>query len=193
MHDPLVTITNFMLTIQCAVFAWYLRHVPIGVSYFVVLGLAALLGGLVHGFAPDSQLLWGATLLTLGLAAVTSYLLALWAAGGSSRYFMPLRAGLALVYLGYAAWIILIDRVFLVAILFYLPAMLILLAVCVWRRLWWGSAGVGLTLMASALQAAHVSLLGLHHNTLYHLVLMGAGYGLYRFIREVAQARTSRP
>ena len=85
--EPDVTLTDFALAAECLVFVilLYKYGKQFGalrgwfVLFFAATGLSALFGGLVHGFFLDEQtmghrLLWPATLIGLGLAAVAGWL-----------------------------------------------------------------------------------------------------------------------
>lgn len=189
--EPDVTLTDFALAIECAWFAVWLqrnrtRGEPFGLSFIVffgAVGLAALLGGITHGFLPDPQhwltrIVWRGTLLAIGAAALASW----WIGARLSLPEKPARwitifaaAGFAL----YAVFVLFISQSFLVAIAHYLPAaaFLLLAFIIAHRRrpsgfLLAGIAGVTLTFVAAGVQQGGI---GLHptyfnHNALYHLI-----------------------
>ena len=78
--EPDVALTDFGLTIEClALAAWLHWRTPMNpmrtwfVIFFAALGIAALLGGITHGFLDDPRstlygLTWSATLLAIGIA-----------------------------------------------------------------------------------------------------------------------------
>ena len=80
-----VALTDFGLTIEClALAAWLHWRTPMNplrtwfVIFFAALGIAALLGGITHGFLNDPRsalygLTWSATLLAIGIAAVATW------------------------------------------------------------------------------------------------------------------------
>lgn len=187
--EPDVTLTDFGLAIECALLALLLHRVPTGalrfrlclVVFFCAVGLAALLGGIDHGFLLDktSRLhtaVWKGTLVAIGVCA-----LAAWLAGAELIATGPARwikAGAVVLFVGYLFAVARSDR-FLVAIVHYLPAVVFLLAVFSWQYVRGreppflrGVVALLLTFAAAAVQQAHV---GLHpvffdHNALYHLI-----------------------
>lgn len=193
--EPDVTLTDYGLAIECAVLASLLwRSGDAGgpvrawfTLFFASVGLAALMGGTVHGFFPDVETagyrgLWSATLLAIGVAA-----LAAWGAGARIQFAgalarrITMLAGLLLA--GYAILVFFVTDTFLTAIIFYLPAAVFLWIVLLFayrrtqnRRVLAGTIGLGLTFVASGLQQSGV---GLHpvyfnHNALYHLIQAAA-------------------
>jgi hypothetical protein len=191
-HEPAVTLTDFALTLECGVLAVLIArtHPAPGarrlawriVLLFLSVGLAALCGGLVHGFLPDetsaaNRGLWAVTLAAIGLSA-----LALWALGAQLLLEpRPARRleGLALIaWLGYAALVAAGARDFRVAVLGYLPAVAFAIVSTLAGRRWPAAGrrrvlgGLILTLVAAGIQQGR---LGLHpiwfdHNALYHAV-----------------------
>ncbi len=186
-----VTLTDYGLAIECAIFAVALRRRPPArpwlrrgfVIFYAAVGTASLLGGTVHGFFPDPEsagrrLLWPATLLAIGLAG-----LAIWGLAAGLQ-FAPRTARLAagaaaLVFLGYAAIVLFVSQGFWVAIVYYLPASAAFLAVLLARyartsdrRLIPAMTGIVLGFAASAIQQLGIALHPLYfdHNALYHLV-----------------------
>ncbi len=208
--EPDVTLTDYGLAVECAVLACWLwrRGDPRQLlrawlaMFFASVGMAALLGGTVHGFFLDAEtagyrVLWPATLLAIGVAA-----LAAWGAGARIQFGWPLArrittlAGLLLA--GYAILVLFVTQTFLTAIVFYLPAAVFLLIVffLAYRRtrnhqVLAGTIGLGLTFVASGLQQSGV---GLHpvyfnHNALYHLMQAAALFLIYRGARWFVTAR----
>lgn len=198
--EPAVTLTDWALTAECACCMIVLARQPrdndplrrAGIAFFGATGVAALLGGVVHGFFPGPkphpwrQPLWAATLLALGASGAAAWTIAarvaLWP--GQSRPVLLLGA---LGYLTYGGIILSGRQTFAVAIAGYLPANLFLLGAFGARFARRGEraagaalAGIILTLLASGVQQFR---LGLHprycdHNTLYHL-LMGIALPLF--------------
>jgi hypothetical protein len=189
--EPDVTLTDFALAIECGIFAlWLARGLRADTSIrssFVVLfaasALAALLGGISHGFLPDAvtlpaQIVWLGTLAAIGVAAVACAIL-------GARLILPARAirGVAAVagilLIVYLAVILLVSRSFTVAIAGYAPAMAFLLIAfaIAWRRTGAaahlaGAAGVALAFVAAAVQQARIEIdpVYLGYNALYHLI-----------------------
>ncbi len=189
--EPDVALTDFGLAAECALFAGWLqwgtlRDSPLRawfVVLFAALGVGALLGGITHGFLPDatsdaSRVAWVATLVAIGVAA-----LATWAVGarvlfanGTARWFVT--AAVLLFVLNVAA-VLYVSQSFIVAIVFYAPAMVFALIafVLVYRSsgrslLLFAVAGIVLSLVAAVIQQTQTGIpsLRLTHNALYHLV-----------------------
>lgn len=180
MSEPAVTLTDFALAIECWVFAVLLLRGPAEPVrrwwslFFATVGLAAFIGGLVHGFFPGDDTLWIATMLTLGVAGMAAWVL------GSLLLAVPgIRVAAMVLLVIYAAVVLFVRREFLIAILMYLPATLFLLVamITVWMRersrpLAVGIAGLVLTFVAAAVQQLKVAVhpVFFDHNALYHLI-----------------------
>lgn len=194
MLEPDVTITDYLLSLACAVFAWWCAYRRADafrwyVLFFVTLSLASLFGGTVHGFVPSgawSDLLWCGVLLSLGGTAVAMWGIttALGCPPALARLVMRVVALLALVYL---AVVVGGMRAFWISIIAYLPAAVGMLVVYSRQRhrpgpWWWGIAGVVLTFVAAGVQVAQVALhpLWFNHNALYHLIQVVALFGIAR-------------
>jgi hypothetical protein len=189
--EPDVALTDFGLALECAGFAaWLYRRGPDDallrpsiIAFFAALGLAALLGGVAHGFLPDPQspgyrFIWNSTLLAIGVAALAG-----WSLGArlllSEVAARRLMAAAGAVFVGYVTVVLLVSQSFTVAVIHYLPAAAFLLASFILsymqrrdRSLLTGSAGVGLSFVAAAVEQTKT---GLHpvyfnHNALYHLI-----------------------
>ena len=189
--EPDVALTDFGLAAECALFAGWLvwrgaAGSPLGrwfVVLFVALGIGALLGGVTHGFLPETgsdaaRMVWNATLMAIGVAALAS-----WAVGAhvlfaenTARWIMT---AAALVLMLNVAVVLYVSQSFQVAIAFYAPAMIFALAAFVLAYgasgnavLLFAIAGIVLSLVAAVIQQTHtgIAALGLTHNALYHLV-----------------------
>jgi hypothetical protein len=192
--EPDVTLTDYGLTLECAVLMGSLwRRGPPGrvrtwfVVFFGSTGLAALLGGTVHGFLPDGQtragaLLWRATLLAIGLAATAA-----WQVGAgvalSRRTARWLSIAAMTDLIAYGALVILVTQRFSIAIVNYLPAVLFLLGAfgAVYQRtrarpVLVAMAGLALTFVGSGIQQARITVhpVYFNHNALYHLIQAAA-------------------
>jgi hypothetical protein len=189
--EPDVTLTDYFLALECAVFACLLyfkndRLKPFRLWFAIFLGalsLAAALGGTVHGFFVDEstagyKILWPATLVALGLAALAGW-------GISSRMiFSPETArktagAAAVLFLVYSVVVVFVNQSFLVAILHYLPSVFFLLIawLSVYRRARSGRAlagvfGLALFFVAAGAQQARIALhpVYFNHNALYHVI-----------------------
>jgi hypothetical protein len=189
--EPDVALTDFALAVACAGFAawlqfWSISRSPLRApfaAFFAAVGLAALLGGITHGFLSDQWsvlygTVWSSTLIAIGIAACASWII-------GARLILPdSTARRVAVFAGsmlalYAVIILFVSRSFAIAIAHYIPAAVFLLIVFIlaYRRrptsfLMAGIAGVALTFVAAAIQQGGV---GLHrtyfnHNALYHVV-----------------------
>jgi hypothetical protein len=207
MLEPDVTLTDAGLALECAAFAVLLargRAAPargVFAAFFAVLAASAALGAAEHGFVADKHSLaeavvWSATLLAVGLAAVTG-------AVAGARLVLAPRASRAVTVAatvalaGYALAIVAGERRFSVAVAFYLPAATFLLAAfgiaarrARSRALAAGAWGMALTFVASALQQGRVALHPryLDHNALYHLVEAVALWLVFRGARAVVDS-----
>jgi len=192
--EPAVTLTDYGLAIENAVFAYLLRTGAGGGAvtrrfavFFAAGAAAALAGGTVHGFFLDAEtigarLLWPATLIAVGICAAAA-----WAAG--ARLALPpgparvvtIAAGVDLAV--YAAVVLFVTRAFVVAVVNALPAAAFLLAAFVLRHRRTGeraalvaALGLGLTFAAAGVQVGRVGLdpVLFDHNALYHVVQAAA-------------------
>lgn len=203
MLEPDVTLTDYALALECVVFcALLLRggpwHQPLRrwwVFFFASIGVAALIGGTVHGFLPGNAALWTATLLTLGATSLAAWMI------GSYLLALPaIRRAAVVLLLVYVAVVLFVRQEFLVAIAMYLPATLFLLVAMVRvhrttreRAVAIGIGGLALTFVAAAVQQLKV---GLHpvyfnHNALYHLIQFVALWLLFIAARRLSTAPAS--
>jgi hypothetical protein len=157
------------------------------IHFFISVGIAAALGGAVHGFLPDETtvayaVLWRATLLSIAYTAVAA------AMAGAHVLHGPVVkkvvqavavAGLAV----YAVVVIFISQEFRNAMFAYLPCTVFLLAafVIVWsqsrsRAALLGVSGMLLTFVAAGVQQSSIAVPELHldHNAIYHIIQAGA-------------------
>ena len=87
--EPAVTLSDWALTIECTCCAALLARQPArnslrraGIALFAATGVAALLGGIVHGFFPGDRPhrlrdpLWAATLLAIGGGGAAAWTIA---------------------------------------------------------------------------------------------------------------------
>lgn len=208
--EPAVTLTDYGLAVECAVFAALLmRRDPSDrtqrfwfVVFFGSIGAASLLGGTVHGFFPDTagighSVLWSATLLAI---LVTS--LATWMIGAVlllNERGATLVRHLAIAQLAIFSFVVLfVRREFFIAIIAYLPATLFLLIALIvayrsrrLRQLRWGITGLILTFVAAAIQQLHI---GVHpyyfdHNALYHVIQAAALWMIFLGAMSIVSAQ----
>jgi Family of unknown function (DUF6962) len=187
-----VALTDFALTLECGVFASLLPSAGpetrwLG-RFFAATALASVAGGVVHGFYPEttafSRVLWAATLLAIGAAALCA-----WAAGAyilaGARVARWLVATAGIAFAAYALIVVRGAEAFVLAIYAYAPAALFLLIAfgvlfgrTRARPALAGVVGLALTFVAAWVQQAHVTMrTGLSHNALYHLI-QGAALAL---------------
>ncbi len=195
-----VSVSDFLLAGFSGVLAYRLISRPTEMPrtrrwFAIVLGaiaVSSLLGAISHGFLPEEHgglgaLLWRGTLMLLGPAAVGLCMLAcllLFRPGTVER-----ARALALIMLGIYVGLVLFEyHEFVIALLLYLPATLMLLAgfVLRWRQgqsfAVDGAIAMVLTLVAGLLQYLHIGIhpVYLNHNALYHVIQGIALYFLYR-------------
>ena len=190
LHEPSVALTDLGLALECSLFVFLLPaqapNTAVARAFrilFATLAFAAFLGFVVHGFLVDKsalpyRLAWAATLLSIGVAALATTLIAarLCCSATTAQWIVR---GAVLLLIGYAGLVVIGYRHYGLAVAFYLPATLFLfgaLALRYWRSRAAGSllgiAGLALSLLAAGIQQLNI---GLHpeyldHNTLYHLV-----------------------
>jgi hypothetical protein len=190
MYEPDVTLTDYGLAVECAVFAFALlrtagHQIALrlgGTGFFLFLGLSAAIGGTVHGFCSSEEtttcaVLWVMTLETVGLAAAS-----LWVSGAMllSEKIAPRLCVLAVPLLTiYSIAVLLVTQSFWIAFTAYLPAMLLLLLGLLTTRLSlsWKSRLIGVVGVLVSLSSCVVQFLkiGLHpvyltHNALAHVI-----------------------
>jgi hypothetical protein len=178
--------------------------------FFFAIAAASMIGGAVHGFAPDQstvagRVLWTATMIAVGAAALGA-----WGIGATIGHTLGLSARLAQIviwtaiaeFVLFARAIILGARSFRLAIIDYLPAVLFLLAVfaigCLRRRdpgYLPGALAMAVTILAAAVQQSNAAIatLGLAHNALYHLIQGVALLLLYISARHLTRPRNAGP
>jgi len=208
--EPDVTLTDYALALECALLARLLWSGPAAsalrgpfVAFFASIGWSALAGGTVHGFFLDEtsaghRLLWPATLLGIGTAAVAA-----WIAGARMLLGAPVARAVAwaavLALAAYAARVLSGSQEFRVAVLFYLPAVLFLtVAHAVLfvrtraREIGIGLGGLGLGFAAAFLQQARVALHPVYftHNAVYHVLQGIALFLIFLGARRLAREET---
>ena len=201
MTEPGVTLTDYLLALECGAFALWLQRGapdtralrPAFVLFFAAASLAALLGGTVHGFfghegSAGFRLLWPATLLSIGCGATAGWLI-----GGrltfSAAVARRVAVGAWLLLSVYAVAVLGGAWEFWVAVAAYLPAALCMLVGfgLEWRRRQSRAALRGVLGMLLTFAAAAVQQLGIaphptyfDHNALYHSVQAFAFFYVFR-------------
>lgn len=189
--EPDVALTDYGLAVECALFAHLLcrRHSTRGplrrwfALFFGATGAAALAGGTVHGFflnetTVGSAILWPATLLAIGLAA-----LAAWGIGARILFSKPvarwITLGAAAQLVVYGVVVFSVTQEFVAAVLDYLPAAVFLAIAFATaymrsreRPVLVGLAGLALTFVAAVVQQGGLALhpVYFNHNALYHVI-----------------------
>lgn len=202
MTDVDVTLTDYALAILCgwlALASHRTSRPPIRgwlVAFFAAAGAAPLLGGTVHGFfeaegTTGHAILWPATLLAIGAAAVAAW--GLGARVGGGRFAGAVTAAALASFPLYAVFVLSGADDFRVAVLYYLPAVVSLTASfgiayrrepTRARRL--ALVGLLLSFAAAAVQQLRVPIHPrfFDHNALYHLIQAAGFVAFYRGARE---------
>jgi hypothetical protein len=212
MNEPDVTLTDYCLAIECALFVFLLyqkaRKAPLRfwfILFFASTGLAALVGGTVHGFFLDPgavgyHILWQITLIAIGLTAMATWTIAarLWFTPPVARQVSVLAAVEFALYVGL---VLVFTTNFSVAVLNYMPPAIFLLIVfsalyadMQTPQLLAGVIGVALTFMAAAVLAAGIALhpVYFNHNALYHAIQAFALLMIFRTAYWLAKEYPTR-
>jgi hypothetical protein len=210
MTEPDVTLTDYGLAAECALFAWLLarrdgsdpRLRARWMLFFVAGAIATAAGGTVHGFFLDPTTAGARLLWPLALLAVGGSGLAAWAIG--ARLLLTPAGARTVEGVAVAAWVAYGGAVlggahaFEVALGAYLPATLFLfVAVALeYRRtrqpaFLAGLVGLGSTLVAAAVQHGRLAVhpVYFNHNALYHAIQAGALLLLFAAARRLAGGR----
>jgi hypothetical protein len=183
MSEPVTALTDYALAAVAAFLGVrLLRSNRFWALAFLALALAALLGGTWHGFW-QSDSLWKATTLSVGVASfgmVAGSALAI--THGAARQLV---FGFALLKLvAYGFWILRHDD-FVWVIVDSGSALAIVGLLYLWRFSGWMLAGVGISIVAGAVQASALALhASFNHNDLYHLIQIAALFAFYRGLKE---------
>jgi hypothetical protein len=210
MTEPDVTLTDYGLTIECALFAFLLfcygdRSAPLRpwfILFFASIGAAALGGGTVHGFFADTdtlgyRIVWPSTLIAAGLTAMATWIIGakLWLSENLARTISMLAI---FEFTVYSITVVFFTQSFLVVVVNYLPATLFLLTIFYLLyshmrtpELRAGFVGLVLTLVAAAVQIAAIPLHPIYfsHNALYHVIQAIALLMIFRAARWLIQRR----
>jgi hypothetical protein len=194
--EPMTVVTDFLLAGGCAAFAcalFFRAGSPVAAHLwglaFAAMGVAAVIGGLFHGFRPtlDSAVLTALWKLTVYAVGLGGFLML--AASIVAVIKPPLRQwllALAAVKLAiYAVWM-LTHSEFRYVIYDYAPSLLgvLILHILAWSKrapgAHWMVAGVLGSFAAAAIQLSGVRLNEhFNHNDLYHVVQLAAFGGFY--------------
>lgn len=209
MTEPAVTLTDYALAIECAVFVFALLRLDARdrtlrfwfVVFFASIGAASVLGGTVHGFflaasSPGRRILWPATLLAILVTSLAALTIGAILQLDERRAAIVRRLAIAQLVL-FSLVVLFVTSKFYVGIIAYLPSTLFLLFALLTTychrpdpAVRWGITGLALTLAAAAVQQLHI---GIHpvyfnHNALYH-VIQGAALGMmFLAARSISRA-----
>lgn len=212
MTEPAVTLTDYALAIEAAVFVFALvradsrdRTVRFWfVVFFASISVASALGGTVHGFflgasSSGRAILWPASLLAILVTSLAAWNISAILELDERGSTLVRRLAIAQLVI-FSLVVVFVTSKFYVAIAAYLPSTLILLfaLASTYRRrpepaVRWGVTGLALTLAAAAVQQLRI---GIHpvyfnHNALYH-VIQGAALGMI-FVAARAISRAWPP
>lgn len=189
MNQPDVTLTDFALALESAIFFVLIARLPVPsklrkptLVLFLSLSLSALAGGISHGYLYDpstiaAQACWRATLIFIGGVALSCWWLCSAFLSGRKAYFLTQVA--LIEFFAYVIFVSTVRQNFGYAILNYLPPVTFLLVVLLWRarepemrNALWAAAGLALTFVAAGIQQMKIALHPdyFNHNALYHLV-----------------------
>jgi hypothetical protein len=190
MTEPGVTLTDYLLALEAAVFAlfvWNGGHsenlrVPFTI-FFGATSLAAAAGGTVHGFFAGATTrvgvaLWRLTLVALGITALAAWMIGaqMLLPAGPARIVRFVATAVAAIY---TIIVVAVDDRFWIAVVHYIPPTLVMLAAfaVAAARTRSGSAfggllGMVLTLVAAVVQQRRIALhpAYFNHNALYHAI-----------------------
>ena len=179
-HEPMTMVTDYVLG---AVAAWLalalFKEEPRARRWwalaFAALAAGAFLGGTWHGFL-QSDLLWKATTLTVGVA---SFGMVMGSSIATTRgKLLPVLAAIKLAL--YSAWMLFHDQ-FIYVVVDTAIAFLVVAALHLWK---WNAAilaGVLVSVIAALVQASGFKLhQHFNHNDLYHVIQIIALVLLYR-------------
>jgi len=203
--EPGVTLSDYALAVECAVFVWLLSRVSLErgsrrawfVLFFAATAVAAIAGGTTHGFMHDEsatgyRVSWTLTLLAVGVAALAAWAIGALMLPGASAARWARKAGLGF-FVVYCLVVLGVSNSFVVAIAYYLPATALLLFGFGFQyrsgpapHLLAGIVGVLLTFAAAGVQQSGLAVhpVWLNHNVLYHLIQAAALLLLYRAARS---------
>ena len=195
-HEPMTLLTDYVLAGVTAALCFLLfKHSEIHNSRkfwalaFAALAVGAFLGGTWHGFL-QSDLLWKATVLTVGVASFAMLAGSACAVlAGRWRSFVLAFAIVKLII--YSGWMLVHDEFIFVVVdtgvAFAAVALLHL-----WQLNGWILAGVAVSVAAALAQASGFALhRNFNHNDLYHVIQIAAMVLFYRGARQLRDRSAS--
>lgn len=213
MLEPDVALSDYFLTVECALFVWLLLRrmssIPAArngfVCFFSATGSAALLGGTVHGFfalkpSTAEEVLWRLSLCALGVSAFS-----LWWLWGVLFFYSKMRQGISYLatieFILFAVYVLTASRSFSIAIADYIPPIVILMFSLLRlylrqrnTRVLQGAFGLGLALIASYLQQRRLGIdpLYFNHNAVYHVLQAAALFLVFRATRPLIMSTAAK-
>jgi hypothetical protein len=206
--EPDVTLTDYLLTAECALFI-YLLIIKIAelpatsgqraiqhwfVVFFASVGLAAFLGGTRHGFFPELESFGNQALDVGSMVALGLSTLAAWSFGAKLLFSKGVTRVVIIFatidLIAYLYCLLFISQSFLVAIVNYLPSAIFALIVfaIVGIRLrepaaWIGALGGLLMFIGAGVQQAEIDLHPVYFtfNSVYHVFQAVALYMIFYF------------
>jgi len=137
-NEVVVGLTDYLLTLECALFAGLLVRIDGGWGrcaafsrfFFSGLALTSLTGGTYHLWFPNStslpaDVLWKTTVVALGAVAFAAWSMGACVLLAQARQG-SCRQGALFEFLGYSVYVVAIDDHFWVAIANYLPSVVFL-------------------------------------------------------------------
>jgi uncharacterized protein DUF6962 len=210
MTEPAVTLTDYAIAIECAVFVFALARLDARdmelrfwfIVFFASIGIASAFGGTVHGFflpagSSGRALLWPATLLSILVTSTAAWTIGAILELDKRRATLIQRLALALLT-SFSLVVLFVTSKFYIAILAYLPSSLFLLyaLVAAYRRrpnkpIRWGIIGFGLTLAGAAVQQLRIGIhpLYFNHNALYHVIQIVAFWMIFVAAKSISIAQ----
>lgn len=204
MNEVDVTLTDYALALECAIFVFVLLRREASrlrnrfIFFFTMVSIASLAGGMAHGFfdAQDSlvhEVIWSITMLAFGLAMPF-----VWGIGAALIFSPQLARWISslawLETIVYSVAVLFISSKFEMAVVHQLPALLFLLgsSLVVFRRQRspgsiWLVMGLSIMLAGSAAQQMRVSLhpVLFTHNAVYHVIEIVGLFGVFRATKDL--------
>lgn len=171
MTEPAVTLTDYALAVESAVFVIALSRLNSRdkelclwfVVFFASIGAASILEGTVHGFflpalSQGRRILWPATILAILITSLAAWNIGAVLHLSERRAVLVRRLAIAQLVI-FSLFVLFVSSKYYVGIIAYLPSTLFLLFtfITAYRRradagVRWGVAGLALTLVAAAVQ-----------------------------------------
>jgi hypothetical protein len=191
--EPVTLVTDYLLagvTAWLCLLLWKQRELQRSrhgwTVAFGALALAAFLGGTWHGIV-QSQLLWKATTLAVGVASFAMLAGSAFAvASGAPRMALLVLASVKLfVY----ATVMLLRNEFIFVVIDTGVAFTLVGALHLWRFNAWIVAGVAVSVLAALVQAGGFAPHRyFNHNDLYHVIQIAAMFLFYRGARRLTDS-----